>query len=166
MNSTPQISKGKLILGASILVIGFLSPLLIAFVTNTSLSVSVKTTISGLLAFGIPEVFMLIAIAIMGKQGYEYIKNKAFKYLKQFAPADEVSLRRHRFGLVMFSLPLLFGWLHPYLAHYFPFLADIPIWQYIIGDIIFIASFFVLGGDFWDKFSGLFKHKVKISRQA
>ncbi len=162
MTSTPQISKGRIILGATILVIGFMSPLLIPMVTRTSWSVGVKTTVSGLLAFGIPEVFMLIAIAIMGKQGYEYIKGKAFMYLKRFAPADEVSLTRYRIGLIMFSLPLLFGWLQPYLGHYVTFLNKLPVWQYVVGDIIFFASFFVLGGDFWDKFSGLFKHKVKV----
>lgn len=86
MTNTPQIPQGRLILGVTILVIGFMSPLLIPLVIGTSWPVGVKTTISGLLAFGIPEVFMLIAIAVMGKQGYEYIKDKAFKYLKRFAP--------------------------------------------------------------------------------
>ena len=76
MTNASQIPKGRLILGVSILVIGFMSPLLILLVTGTSWSVGIKTTISGLLAFGIPEVFMLIAIAVMGKQGYEYIKTK------------------------------------------------------------------------------------------
>ena len=90
------------------------------------------------------------------------LKGKAFKYLKRFTPADEVSLTRYRIGLVMFSLPLLFGWLLPYLGHYFTFLNQQPVWQYVVGDMIFFASFFVLGGDFWDKFSGLFRHKVKV----
>ena len=164
MSDPQQISKGKLIIGVSILVIGFMSPLLIPLVTGSNWSVGVKTTASGLLAFGIPEVFMLIAIAIMGKQGYEYIKGKAFKYLKRFAPPDTVTLTRYRIGLIMFSLPLLLGWLQPYLGHYFTFLNQLPVWQYVVVDIIFFTSFFILGGDFWDKFSGLFKHGVKVNR--
>lgn len=164
MTNASQIPKGRLILGVSILVIGFMSPLLIPLVTGTSWSVGVKTTVSGLLAFGIPEVFMLIAVAIMGKQGYEYIKEKAFKYLKRFAPPDTVTLIRYRIGLAMFSLPLLLGWLQPYLGHYFSFLNQLPVWQYVVGDIIFFTSFFVLGGDFWDKFSGLFNHGIKVNR--
>ena len=166
MNNTPQVSKARLILGISILAIGFLSPLLIPLVTSTSWSVGVKTTVSGLLAFGIPEVFMLIAVAVMGKRGYEFIKGKAFKYLKRFAPADTVTLTRYRIGLIMFSLPLLIGWLQPYLGHYITFLNQLPVWQYVFGDFIFFASFFVLGGDFWDKFSGLFKHSVKVSKST
>lgn len=165
MTDSLQISKGRLFFGASILVIGFMSPLLIPLVTNTSWSIGVKTTISGLLAFGIPEVFMLIAIAVMGKQGYEYIKEKAFKYLKRFAPPDTVNITRYRIGLVMFSFPLLFGWLQPYLGHFIDFFEDAPTWFYIIGDIVFVTSFFVLGGDFWDKFSGLFKYDVKINKK-
>jgi hypothetical protein len=158
MTEKPATSNGRLILGASILVIGFLSPLLIPLVTKTAWSIGLKTTISGLLAFGIPEIFMLIAVAVMGKAGYEYIKGIALKYLKRFAPADKVSLTRYRIGILMFTTPLLYGWLQPYLGHYFPVLNDLPLWQYIIGDTIFISSFFVLGGNFWDKLSGLFKY--------
>jgi len=166
MTNEIQIPRGRLIFGVTILVMGFMSPLLIPLVTGTNWSVGVKTTVSGLLALGIPEVFMLIAIAVMGKQGYEFIKEKVFRYIKRFAPADEVSLTRYRIGLIMFSLPLLFGWLQPYLGHYFTFLSNLPVWQYIAGDIIFFASFFVLGGDFWDKFSGLFNHKIKVSKSS
>ena len=164
MTNTQLISKAKLILGASILVIGFTSPLLIPFVTSSEWSVGVKSAITGLLAFGIPEVFMLIAVAVLGKQGYEYLKGKALRYLKRFAPPDEVSLCRYRLGLILFCFPLLLGWALPYLSYYFSFLQLIPLWSYIFGDIMFLSSFFVLGGDFWDKFSGLFYYGVKVSK--
>jgi hypothetical protein len=164
MTNTSQISNGRLILGGSILVIGFMSPLLIPLITSTNWSVGLKTTVSGLLAFGIPEVFMLIAVAVMGKQGYEFIKSKVVRYLKRFAPADKVSLLRYRIGLIMFSLPLLIGWIQPYLGHYFTSLQEISVTYYIVGDLVFLTSFFVLGGDFWDKFSGLFNHGVKVNR--
>ena len=95
MNNTPEIPRSKLILGGFILVVGFMSPLLIPLVIGSDLPVSYKNLLSGLLAFGIPEIFMIIAVAIMGKQGFEFIKGKAFKFFKQFAPADEVSLTRY-----------------------------------------------------------------------
>jgi len=160
MNDQPEIPKRKLILGAVIFISGFASPLLILLVTKTSWSVGIKATVSGLLAFGIPEIFMIAAIAVMGKTGYEFLKEKAFGLLKQFAPPDSVSLTRYRIGLAMFILPLLAGWIQPYLGHFFPFLNQSPLWYYIIGDIIFVFSFFVLGGDFWDKLSGLFRYRV------
>ena len=32
----------------------------------------------------------------------------------------------------------------------------------VIGDVMFVASFFVLGGDFWDKISALFIHNARV----
>ena len=61
-------------LGVIILVVGWLIPLLIPVVARTSLATGWKTIISGLLAVGIPEVFTVAAIAIMGKSGYNLIK--------------------------------------------------------------------------------------------
>lgn len=165
MTNQPEISKTRLILGGIILVVGFMSPLLIPLVTGTDWSIGIKTTLSGLLAFGIPEVFMLIAVAVLGKQGYEFLKAKALRYLKQFAPSDSVSLVRYRIGLIMFSFPLLAAWVQPYLGHYFSFFTEQPLWSYIFGDIVFLSSFFVLGGDFWDKLRGLFNHSVKVVKQ-
>lgn len=158
MTDNQQISNGRLRLGVIILVVGFLSPLLIPLVTKTGWSVGLKATVSGLLAFGIPEIFMLIAVAVMGKAGYEYIKEKSLKYLKHFAPPDEVSLTRYRIGIVLFTTPLLIGWLQPYLGHFLTVLNEVPLWLDIVGDSIFISSFFILGGNFWDKLSGLFKY--------
>lgn len=162
MKNTPEIPSSKLLLGTIILVVGFMSPLLIPLVIGSDLPVSYKNILSGLLAFGIPEIFMIIAIAIMGKQGFEFIKEKTFKYLKRFAPADEVSLTRYRIGLIMFSIPIIIGIILPYSTYFLDFSKDIPVWWYLISDIIFVSSFFVLGGDFWDKLSGLFKYHVKV----
>jgi len=160
----PQKSKTKLIIGTGILVVGFFSPLLIPLVVASNWSAATKSVISGLLAFGIPELFMLLAIVVMGKQGYEYIKGKALKYLKRFAPPDKVSPVRFRIGMVMFSVPILVGILQPYLAHFIPFFKANPLWFHIGLDVIFIIGLFVLGGDFWDRLSGLFKYNTKATK--
>jgi len=143
-------------LGMTVLIVGWLSPLLIPVVTWTSLATEWKTIISGLLAVGIPEVFTVVAIAIMGKSGYNLIKKRIFSFLKRHGPPDRVSLTRYRIGLVMFVLPILFGWLGPYGAQRIPGYETHRFWVSLIGDLIFIASFFVLGGDFWDKIRALF----------
>jgi len=165
MTSKPETSKSKLILGVIILVLGFMSPLLIPFVVGSDLPISYKKILSGLLAFGIPELFMLIAVAVVGKDGYVFIKEKALKYLKRIVPSDEVSITRYRIGLIMFSIPLIIGIAQPYLAFYISFFKELPLWWLIFSDIMFITSFFVLGGDFWDKLSGLFKHSVKVVKE-
>jgi hypothetical protein len=149
-------------LGLTILIVGWLSPLLIPLVTRTSLATEWKTIISGLLAVGIPEVFTVVAIAIMGKSGYNLIKDRLFKFLKKHGPPDRVSPARYRIGLVMFVLPILFGWLGPYGAHRIPGYETHRLVVSVIGDVMFVTSFFVLGGDFWDKVSALFIHNARV----
>ena len=149
-------------LGLTILIVGWLSPLLIPLVTRTSLAKEWKTIISGLLAAGIPEVFMVAAIAIMGKSGYNLIKERIFSFLKKHGPPDHVSLNRYRIGLAMFVLPVLFAWLGPYGAHHI--LGD-GMHRFVVsstGDLMFVTSLFVLGGDFWDKVRALFIHSARV----
>ena len=89
-------SIARLRLGVVVLSIGFLSPCLIPLVIASDWSASVKTVVSGLLAFGIPELLMFLAVIVMGKPGYEYIKKKAGKYLKRFLPVtllDKILLK-------------------------------------------------------------------------
>lgn len=149
-------------LGLTTLIVGWLSPLLIPLVTRTALATEWKTIISGLLAVGIPEVFTVAAIAIMGKSGYNLIKERIFSFLKKHGPPDRVSLTRYRVGLVMFVLPVVFGWLGPYGVHRIPGYETHRFVVSVIGDVMFIASFFVLGGDFWDKIRALFIQSAKV----
>ncbi len=148
-------------LGLTILIVGWFSPVLIPVITRTSLATEWKTIISGLLAVGIPEVFTVAAIAIMGKSGYNLIKERIFSFLKKHGPPDRVSLTRYRIGLVMFVLPVVFGWLGPYGAHLIPGYEIHRFVVSLIGDVMFIASLFVLGGDFWDKIRALFIYRAK-----
>ena len=149
-------------LGLTILIVGWLSPLLIPVITRTSLATEWKTIISGLLAVGIPEVFTVAAVAIMGKSGYNLIKERIFSFLKKHGPPDRVSLTRYRIGLVMFVLPVVFGWLGPYGVHLIPGYETHRFVVNLVGDVMFVASLFVLGGDFWDKIRALFIHSAKV----
>lgn len=162
MNSQTQISKTRLFSGGTVIVVGFLSPLLIPLVATTNWSLGLKSAVSGLLALGIPEVFMIIGIAILGKEGYQFLKEMLFGFLKHFAPPDFVSPLRYRIGLVMFILPIIIGWVGPYLLGLIPKLQALPLWSFILGDLLFLSSFFVLGGNFWDKLYGLFQADTQI----
>jgi hypothetical protein len=156
-NDAPQ-TGWRLQLGLAILIIGFASPLLIPVVTGSDLPSGWKAAISGALALGIPEVFSIIAIAIMGRAGFDTIKARFFNFIKRHGPPDRVSKMRYRVGLVMFVLPLLFGWLGLYFAHYIPSYDDYRLAINISGDLLLISSFLVLGGEFWDKIRALFIH--------
>lgn len=145
-------------IGVIVFVVSWCSPLLIPLVTASGLPAHWKTIISGALAVGIPEIGTILAIAIMGKSGFDTMKNRIFGFLKKHGPADRVSPTRYRIGLVMFVMPLLFGWFSPYLQGLVPQIDAHRNLLAITGDLALIGSLFVLGGDFWDKVRSLFVH--------
>lgn len=149
-------SKTKIIVGSIILLIGFLSPLLIPFVTQSNLSTTWKTTLSGLLALGIPELFLIIAIAVMGKSGYNKIKTSVLHFFKRNGPPMTVSKTRYTLGLVLFSIVILFGILLPYIINHLKFLYTHLVTITLISDAFLILSLWILGGDFWDKLRSLY----------
>lgn len=157
--------SGRLFLGGAIFISGFLSPLLTPLVVASALPGGWKAAFSGLLVFGIPELFMIIAVAVLGKEGYSYLKAKLFAILKKVAPPDEVSPTRYRIGLFLFILPVLIAWLLPYFTQMIAPYEDFRLIINLSGDAMFLISLLVLGGDFWDKLRGLFVHKAKIKME-
>ncbi|MFC1828839.1 hypothetical protein ACFL0O_04420 [Thermodesulfobacteriota bacterium] len=153
-------SRGRFILGIVFFLTGLFSPGFIPLVVKTNLPTHWKTIISGLLTLGIPEVLWMAAVAVLGKSGFNYLKGRLFAFLKRHAPPDRVSLTRYRIGLVMFVLPLLFAWLAPYAPHLVPGYMAHRFWVNFGGDLLFLSSLFVLGGDFWDKIRALFIHEA------
>lgn len=154
-------TRGRLLVGAGVLIFGWLCPLFVPLVLGSNLSGEWKTILSGLLMLGIPELFTLAAVAVLGKSGFGYLKGVLFGLLRRIAPPDAVSLSRYRVGLVMFLLPILFGWVSIYAAGLVPGFSDHSLVFAVTGDAIFLTSLFVLGGDFWDKIRSLFVHGAK-----
>ncbi len=152
----------RLWIGIIILLVGFLSPLLIPVVLATEWSTGVKSVISGLLAFGIPELFMIIAVGIMGKDGFNYLKRYLSFVLRKYGPPDVVSPLRYNVGLVMFITPILLSIIAPYFGHKVGFFENSEITIMIVLHVMLIISLFVLGGDFWEKLRGLFIRRAKI----
>lgn len=149
--------------GGVIMIAGFMSPLLIPIIANLDISEELKVAVSGFLLVGIPEVFMLVAVAIMGKSGYEYLKKCLRRLLRRYGPAERVGVLRHRVGLCMFVAPLLIGFLSPYVGDALPWYAQRELQIAIASDVVLVSSLFVLGGEFWDKLRGLFINDARIS---
>jgi len=156
----------KLIIGTIIFVFGFASPVLIPWVLSTNWPDGLKAVLSGLLAFGLPELFMVLAAAVMGKAGFNYIMNGLGRFLKPLAPPDEVSKTRYTIGLFMFFIPIAFGFLAPYFSHHLHFIEGNEMLYNVAGDVMIFLSLFVLGGNFWDKLRSLFVHKAKAAFPA
>ena len=82
--------------------------------------------------------------------------------LKSFKPAGNVSRPRHAIGLVLFVAPVLFAWIASYVPSLMPEEDSLHVAVNLGLDLIFAASLFVLGGDFWDKLRALFVHEATV----
>lgn len=152
----------RLALGGAILALGLIAKIVgPALIVASDLPTAWKTGLSIGVFVVIPKLMILSIIMLLGKSGFAYLKSVCFKHIggvmAPLAPARKIGRTRHRIGIVMFVLPLLEAWLVPYLETAYPaFAAWRPMeWAW---DVMLIASFFVLGGDFWDKFRALFVH--------
>ncbi len=151
----------RLKVGVVLFVLSIVLPVLgVPLVAVMGLSAATVATVSGALLTG-SEVLGIVAVAVMGKSGYAYIKNRVFGFIKQYGPPAEVSLTRYNIGLVMFAVPIVFGWLAPYAADLVPGYPDNEFTYAIVGDVLLLAGLFVLGGDFWDKLRALFIHGAR-----
>jgi hypothetical protein len=140
---------------------GFFLPLLIPFVTELPVPVATRTALSGLLLLGLPQLLTVIAIALVGKSGFHYLMERVCFAAKKLEPPVHVSRTRYRIGLVMMFLPLAVSLLAPYLTLLVA-KEHLPHWAYgAAGDMLFLASFFVLGGEFWDKVKALFIYEAR-----
>jgi len=153
---TPATAGWRFKLGVALFVISMIGPLLaLPAIALLGLSAAMTATVSGL-TLGGAEVLLIVAAAVMGKSGFAYLKQRAFGLLKRYGPPAQVGRVRYGIGLVMFVVPVAFGWAMPYAADLLPNLdANLLIYG-IVGDALLLASLFVLGGDFWDKLRSLF----------
>lgn len=166
MSSKKTNSQGftswRFIAGVLLFGLGLIAPVFIPLVLALDIPAELKVVISGGLAIGIPEILWAIAVVILGKDGFYYIKDKTFFFFKKHALPERVSRGRYIVGLVMFILPIPFGWIAMYVSQFFPdFHDDLIIWS-LAGNLIFFCSFFVLGGEFWEKFKALFYYNATV----
>ena len=163
MNSPePKVEDWRLKLGAVLFGLSILLPIAgLPLVALFDLSTGMNATITGGLLVS-AEVMGISAVAVMGKSGYALIKKKVLGFIKQYGPPNKVGPLRYKIGLVMFLVPILFGWVSIYIARWIPGFENEPFFYAVGGDLMLLASLFVLGGDFWDKIRSLFIHDAEV----
>ena len=147
--------------GVLFFVLGLVSPVFVPLVAASALSAEWKAFL-----LGIPELFWLVAAAVLGKSGFNYLKGKVFGFFKKYALPKAVSRTRYRVGLALFLFPLLSGWLAPYVSHLIPSYEEHRLALGIAGDLMLLTSLFVLGGEFWDKLRSLFIYGAKAQKSS
>jgi hypothetical protein len=142
-------------LGIVIIALMFAIWLLIPLAASMKASAGTIAAITGGI-FIANKVLLVLTVAVMGKAGFQQLKRYMFGYVSGLAPNATVSPLRYQTGLVMFCLPLASGILAPYVDALWPGLRPNS-WQLqLLGNLMLIASFFVLGGNFWGKLRALF----------
>jgi hypothetical protein len=160
LNDAPP--TGRLVLGIGVFVLGWVLALTcVPFVTNSDLSTSLKATLTTLLVVAVPKIFLLAAIAIMGKPGFAFLKASIMGFFKKYGPPAQVGPWRYRIGLVMFFFPFMLSLLLTYIGPVLPGGAEATPSYEKLGDALQVLSLFVLGGDFWDKFRAIFVREAK-----
>ena len=154
------LPRKRLVIGGIIIIIGHvLAPLSAPIIAASGLATGIKAPISGFLLLGFPQLTTIVAVIILGKPGFAWVKMKLFGLLKKMAPPARVSRARYITGLSLFILVLIINTLEPYVSAVFPELIKHRLVFAMSGDIILMVSVFILGGDFWDKLQALFTYK-------
>ncbi len=157
----PKMPRKKLLCGLIVFILSFSAPLFIPVILKLGISPLLKAIISGLLVFGIPEIGMLLAVVILGKDGYLYLKGQILFWLKETIMVNKVSRLRYRVGITLFSATFIVGFLMPYVNYF----SSIPMQNahyhsLFLLDFLFFISLFILGGNFWEKLKALFVYDI------
>jgi hypothetical protein len=149
-------------IGIAVFVLAFLLWLIIPLAALLEVPASRVAALTGTV-FIANKLLILAVIGIMGRAGFQQLKQMISGHAGKLAPEAMVGKARYRIGLVMFCVPLITAWLEPYVDHISPGLRP-NLWQLqLAGDLMFVASFFVLGGNFWGKIRALFVRTAVIA---
>jgi hypothetical protein len=107
------------------------------------------------------KLALLIAIAILGKPGFNHLKRLLFGMLRKLGPPQQVGRRRYDLGLILIMVPVLMTRVEPYAAVLSPesvywFLEDLPL------ELLLLIGLFLVGGEFWNKVRALIRHAAKV----
>ena len=154
---SPKIHKDwKYYVGLTCLILSVGLPLFGFTVPFLGLHPAFTAILIGFLTIGGPEVMILLAVLFLGKETLSYYKQKIYKCLFKRRKYKPVSRFRYYFGLIIFFASPTPLYLNAYGEHLLP--ADEHLRHFILmgADLAFVLSFFILGGNFWEKFKSLF----------
>jgi hypothetical protein len=161
----PAAAGWRFKLGIALFAAAILLWLLVPLAAAIGMSGSRIAGLTGTI-FIVNKLLFLAVVGVLGKSGFQQLKRMLFGYVAGLAPEPTVGPVRHGIGLVMFCLPLISAWLEPYVDTFWPGLRP-NLWQaQLLGDVMFIASFFVLGGNFWAKIRALFVRTAIVVNPA
>jgi hypothetical protein len=159
----PTLKKGwRFYSGMAALGLSCILPLGAVAVPWLGLPAAHSVVLAGALVAGGPEVLCVIAIALLGKETFQYFMHKAKAALRRAVGDRPVSKTQYYIGLAI----ILLSWVPAYLFAYLPaVMPDESLRIYILAatDLAFVASVFLMGGEFWEKVRRLFIYEGKAA---
>ena len=161
-NSTGNSTANwRFVAGVTVLGLSMLLPLAALVVPFLGLPVAQSALIAGALVAGAPEVLMLLAVALLGRQNFDRIVGAAKKFLFTTFFSKPVSRGRYYAGLAICLLSFLPIYVAGYVPSWMP-VGNGRIAVLAAADLAFIFSFFIMGGEFWEKFRRLFVWEGRV----
>ncbi|NGX33778.1 MAG: hypothetical protein K1060chlam1_00119 [Candidatus Anoxychlamydiales bacterium] len=136
--------------------LSFLLPILGFLVPFLKLPHIITVGIITFLTIGGPEAMILIGSVVLGKDGFKYYRNKMFLLFKRKTKPKPVSKIRYYSGLTIMVLSVIPLYINAYFSKIMPLNEYAKNAILISADLIFVISFFILGGEFWEKYKKLF----------
>ena len=146
--------------GVALFILMILLILLIPLAAVSGLPATTVAAVTGMI-FVANKIILILTVAVMGKSGFQQLKQTVGGYMPSLTEGT-ISPTRHVVGLVMFCLPIITAMLEPYIDYLWPELRPNK-WQFqVLGDLMLLASIFVLGGNFWGKIRALFVRTARV----
>lgn len=161
MTEPASTANWRLVAGVSVLGLAMVLPLAALFVPLLGLPVAQSAVIAGALVAGAPEVLMLLAVALLGRQNFDRIVGAAKRFFHSTFFSTPVSRARYHVGLAICVLSFIPLYVAGYVPSWMP-AGHGRIAILAAADLAFILSFFVMGGEFWEKFRRLFVWEGKV----
>ncbi len=160
-------SKSRLYIGIVLIVLAIVMPIWGSILVGLiGFSPGISAILIGLSIAGGPDLLLVIAAAVMGKDSMNYVLGKIGNWVKRnFKLTENVSKKRYTWGLILFWGSILVRWAIGFLKPISIIKTggtDWGLYVLIAFEVVLIISIFVLGADFWEKLGSLFRWDMRV----
>jgi len=147
--------------GMAAIALSIILPLCALLVPMLGLPTTQSALLAGALVAGAPEVLCILAVALLGKDTFQYFVHKATSVLRSAVLERPASKPRYYSGLAV----ILLSWIPAYVYAYAPSVmpgGDARVTILAVMDLAFVAAVFLMGGEFWEKVRRIFVYEGKL----